>query len=210
MENLLTTILSGLCGTTPEALRADLYTLLATYATANQSTEGLVLVMRSSLALGVGMSRNAFGTKEFPDMTKDGGTLEGIPVVASQNVPAGLVIAINAPNILLADDGGVNFDVSTEASLQMDGAPDSPATATTVMVSLWQANMVGVRAERFITWLKARTGSVQYLSGVTITPSFDEQAVMQRLRDEEEATKRLQQGGQPHAQLRSEETVRRT
>src|SRR4029077_12320568 len=66
-------------GTTPEALRADLYTLLATYASANQSTDGLVLVMRSSLALGIGMSRNAFGIKEFPDMTKDGGSLEGIP-----------------------------------------------------------------------------------------------------------------------------------
>ena len=84
-------------GTTPEALRTDLYTLLATYATANQSTDGLVLVMRSALALGIGMSRNAFGSKEFPDMTKDGGTLEGIPVIASQNVPTGLVIAINAP-----------------------------------------------------------------------------------------------------------------
>ena len=198
-------------GTTPEALRADLYTLLATYATANQSTDGLVLVMRSALALGIGMSRNAFGSKEFPDMTKDGGTLEGIPVIASQNVPTGLVIAINAPSVLLADDGGVNFDVSTEASLQMDSAPDSPATATTIMVSLWQANMVGIRAERFITWLKARTGSVQYLSGVTITPSFDEQAVMARLRDEEEATKRLQQNAQqPNARLRDEEAARRT
>jgi len=179
-------------GGTPEALRADLYTLLATYAAANQSTDGLVLVMRSSLALGIGMTRNAFSAKEFPDMTKDGGTLEGIPVVASQVVPTGMVIAINAPCILLADDGGVNFDVSTEASLQMDGAPGVP-DATTVMVSLWQANMVGIRAERFITWLKARTGSVQYLSGVTITPSFDEAAVMARLRDEEEANRRAQQ-----------------
>jgi HK97 family phage major capsid protein/HK97 family phage prohead protease len=178
-------------GTTPEALRADLYTLLATYAATNQSTDGLVLVMRSSLALGIGMSRNAFGSKEFPDMTKDGGMLEGIPVVASQNVPTGLVIAINAPAVLLADDGGVDFSVSTEASLQMDSAPDAPATATTVMVSLWQANMVGIRAERFVTWLKARTGSVQYLSGVTITPSFDEAAVMARLRDEEEAARRV-------------------
>ncbi|RPI44210.1 MAG: phage major capsid protein [Hyphomicrobiaceae bacterium] len=177
-------------GGTPEALRADLYTLLATYAAANQSTYGLVLVMRSSLALGIGMSRNAFGSKEFPDMTKDGGTLEGIPVVASQNVPSGAVIAINAPMILMADDGGVDFSHSTEASLQMDSAPDSPATATTVTVSLWQHNMVGIRAERFITWLKARAGAVQYLAGVTITPSFDEEATLARLREEEETSRR--------------------
>jgi len=187
-------------GTTPEALRTDLYTLLATYATANQSTDGLVLVMRSSLALGIGMSRNAFGMQDFPGMSKEGGTLEGIPVVASQSVPTGLVIAINAPEILLADDGGVDFSVSTEASLQMDSAPDSPATATTIMVSLWQANMVGIRAERFITWVKARTGSVQYLSGVTIAPTLDEAAITQRLKDEEETTRRVQQEAQ-RAQL---------
>jgi HK97 family phage major capsid protein len=180
-------------GTTPEALRTDLYTLLATYAAANQSTDGLVLLMRSSLALGIGMSRNAFGIKEFPDITKDGGTLEGIPVIASQNVPAGLVIAVNAPMILMADDGGVEFDVSTEASLQMDSAPDSPVSATTIMVSIWQANMVGIQAESFITWLKARAGSVQYISGVTITPSFDEEATMARLREEEEASRRIAQ-----------------
>jgi HK97 family phage major capsid protein/HK97 family phage prohead protease len=178
-------------GGTPEALRADLYTLLATYAAANQDTDGLVLVMRSALALGIGMSRNAFGGKDFPDMSKDGGMLEGIPVIASQTVPSGMVVAINAPAILLADDGGVDFSVSTEASLQMDSAPDSPTSATTVMVSLWQQNMVGIRAERFITWLKARAGSVQYLSGVTITPSFDEEATMARLREEEETSRRI-------------------
>jgi HK97 family phage major capsid protein/HK97 family phage prohead protease len=195
-------------GTTPEALRTDLYTLLSTYAVANQSTDGLVLVMRSSLALGIGMSRNAFGQKEFPDMTKDGGTLEGIPVVASQNVPSGTVIAINAPMILMADDGGVDFSVSTEASLQMDSAPDSPASATTVMVSLWQHNMVGIRAERFITWLKARTGSVQYLSGVTINPGFDEEAITSRLRDEEEAA-RLEQSSRRDQQIEMERSSRR-
>jgi HK97 family phage major capsid protein/HK97 family phage prohead protease len=180
-------------GSTAITLRADLYTLLATYASANQSTDGLVLVMRSSLALGIGMSRNAMGIKEFPDMTKDGGMLEGIPVIASQNVPTGLIIAINAPMILMADDGGVEFDVSTEASLQMDSAPDAPVSATTVMVSLWQANMVGIRAERFITWLKARAGSVQYISGLTITPSFDEAAAESRVREEAEASRRIAQ-----------------
>ena len=87
----------------------------------------------------------------------------------------------------------------------MDSAPDSPVSATTVMVSLWQANMVGVRAERFITWLKARTGSVQYLSGVTIAPTFDEQAVMRGC-----VTKKKQPGGcsrtrsNRRAQLRDE------
>lgn len=183
-------------GSTPEALRADLATLLATYAAANQDVGGLVLVMRETLALAIGMSRNAFGIKDFPDMGRGGGSLEGIPVIASQVVPTGVIIAINAPAILLADDGGVDFDVSTEASLQMDSAPDSPATATTVMVSLWQANMVGIKAERFITWLKARAGSVQYLSGVTVVPGIDEEAIQARLKEEETAFRAAQQAQQ--------------
>jgi hypothetical protein len=44
----------------------------------------------------------------------------------------------------------------------MDSAPDNPALATTVMTSFWQNNLVGLRAERFINWKKARAGCVQY------------------------------------------------
>jgi hypothetical protein len=56
----------------------------------------------------------------------------------------------------------VTIDVSREASLQMDTVLDNPPIATTLMTSLWQNNLVGLRAERFINWKKARTGVVQY------------------------------------------------
>jgi hypothetical protein len=55
--------------------------------------------------------------------------------------------------------------VSREASVQMDSAPTNPPAAATVLVSLWQMNMVGIRAERFINWKKRRTGAVQYIDG---------------------------------------------
>jgi hypothetical protein len=38
----------------------------------------------------------------------------------------------------------------------------SPADATVVFTSLWQNNLVGLRAERFINWKKVRAGCVQY------------------------------------------------
>jgi hypothetical protein len=44
----------------------------------------------------------------------------------------------------------------------MDDAPGVPA-ATTVMVSLWQDNLVGIRCERFITWVVAVANAVQYM-----------------------------------------------
>jgi hypothetical protein len=75
----------------------------------------------------------------------------------------GTTVAMVQPDaILYADDGGVTIDVSREASVQMDSAPDNPALATTVLTSLWQNNLVGLRAERFINWKKARPGCVQY------------------------------------------------
>jgi len=65
--------------------------------------------------------------------------------------------------ILLADDGQVVVDASNQASVNMDSAPDSPPTASTNMVSLWQMNMTGIRAERWINWLKRRSTAVQYI-----------------------------------------------
>ena len=92
---------------------------------------------------------------------RSGGTIMGYKAVASQ--AAGTTVALVQPNaILYADDGGVTIDVSREASLQMDTALDNPPLATTLLTSLWQNNLVGLRAERFINWKKARTGVVQY------------------------------------------------
>ena len=67
-----------------------------------------------------------------------------------------------ANEILLADDGETMLDVSSEASLQMESSPSAP-DATTVLLSLWQHNMIGIRAERYINWGKRRPGSVQYI-----------------------------------------------
>jgi HK97 family phage major capsid protein/HK97 family phage prohead protease len=159
-------------GQTADALRDDLGNLIAEYLEANMSVGGLVLVMTSAQAMRLSLMRNSLGQREFNDITLNGGSLEGIPVVTSENIVAmggsptdGYpIVAINAPEILLADDGGVEIDISREASLQMNDAPDSPETTSTILVSLWQRNMVAIRAERFITWKKRRTGAVQYIS----------------------------------------------
>ena len=159
-------------GITADALRSDMGDLLATYLGLNQSPAGLTLVMTASQAMRLSLMRNTLGQREFPDISMSGGTLEGIPVVTSENIVATgssptdgyPIIAINAPEVMIADDGGVAIDVSREASLQMDTAPDSPETASTVLVSLWQRNMVAIKAERFITWKKRRTGAVQFIS----------------------------------------------
>jgi HK97 family phage major capsid protein/HK97 family phage prohead protease len=160
-------------GTTASAFRTDVKTLLAPIITANIPLDSGAWVMHTTTALSLSLMQNSLGQQVFPGMTKDGGMLLGFPVVASTNVPAaggspadGYVLAFVVQNeILLADDGVTIIDSSDQASIQMDSAPDSPPTASSAYVSLWQLNWVGLRVERWITWLKRRSQAAQYLQG---------------------------------------------
>lgn len=161
-------------GTDAEAARADAKALMSKFLTANLSLSGAVWIMTEVQALGFALLLNPLGQPEFPGIQingASGGTFMGLPVVLSENVPLNAtsgsegsrIILAKANEILLADDGETMLDVSSEASLQMDSAPDSPTSATTVMVSLWQMNLIGIRAERYINWAKRRAGAVQYI-----------------------------------------------
>lgn len=153
-------------GSDAAAVRADVMDVFSTFLAANLGIGGAVWVMSSTLALGISMIMNNLGQQEFPGLNigTNGGTFMGLPAVLSENISSGMLVLIKAPEILLADDGGVTIDVSREASLQMNDAPDNPATASTVLMSLWQNNMVALRAERFINWKKRRSTAVGYIA----------------------------------------------
>jgi hypothetical protein len=134
--------------------------LLAGFASTNYPLDGVVLIMSDAVAFTLGTMVNALGQTAFPGLTVGGGSILGVPVVTS-NVVGNQIIAAHAPSILFADDGQTEIDVSEQASVQMDSTPDNPTNATTVMVSLWQRNLVGLRAERWINWKKARATAVR-------------------------------------------------
>lgn len=156
-------------GTDADALRADVRAVYASFIAANLSTAGAAWVMTSTQAMAIGMMQNPLGQTEFPGLGAEGGTFMGLPVLVSEVVPSdsngSIIVLVKQSEILLADEGGVTVDVSREASLQMNSTPDSPATASTVMTSLWQNNLLGIRAERMITWRKRRPQAVAYISG---------------------------------------------
>jgi HK97 family phage major capsid protein len=160
-------------GSTADDIRADLGALLGAFVTTNQNVGDLVLIMPNTQALALSMLRNSLGQPEFGSVGLTGGTLQGIPVIASQyahTAGAGdMVIAVNAKSVGLADDGAVSVEASREASLEMDSAPAGDATvptANTTLVSMWQTNSIALRAERFINWKKLRTGAVAYMEDV--------------------------------------------
>jgi len=157
-------------GVTAAAAKADIAASIAVFTAANVPLDGSVWLMNDSNAFGLSISLNALGQPLFPGMSAQGGTLFGMPVIVSNNVST-RVILVHAPSIFYADEGGVRIDVSREASVQMDTAPTDTVDATTVYLSLWQRNLVGLKAERFITWIRARTAAVRYITAAAYVGS---------------------------------------
>lgn len=159
-------------GTDADALRTDVAALIAPFIAANLPLTSGVFIMSANTALTLSLMRNALGQREFPDLTINGGRLEGLPVIVSNYVPysvsgGGVIILLNARDIYLSDDGVVTIDASREASLEMSDAPTQNAVAGTgaSLVSMFQTNSIAVKAERYINWRKRRTAAVSYLDG---------------------------------------------
>ena len=151
---------TGVATTNPVA---DILGLINHFATNNISVDGVTFILSAANALSLSFRTNLDGSPEFPGIGINGGTYKGLKFITS-NTAGTNVVALQPQLILFADDGGVTIDASREASLQMDSAPASPADATTVYVSLWQTNCVGLRAERFVNWKRVGTNAVKYLT----------------------------------------------
>jgi hypothetical protein len=103
------------------------------------------------------------GVSAFPDLTPLGGSINGITVLVSDAVTAGQVILADASGIAAAS-GDIGLQEFTEGSLQFDSAPDSPPSASTNIVSLWQMNFVGIRVERYFVAARLRSDAVAVAS----------------------------------------------
>jgi len=161
-------------GGTADDIRDDLAALIAAFVATNQNVASLVLITPNTVALALSLMRNSLGGREFDGIGVKGGTLEGIPVIASQyahTAAAGnMLIAANASMIGLADDDVVTVEASREASLEMSDAPVGTADGTqaaVALVSMWQTNSIALRAERFINWKKLRGGAVSFINHIT-------------------------------------------
>ncbi len=146
---------------------SDAEAAFAQFVTAGIQPTGAVWLMSSTNALALSMRRNTLGQKEYPDITLLGGTFQGLPVIVSQYV-GDMLILVNAPDIYLADDGGVAVDMSTETALEMQSEPtsDSSTPSPVELVSMFQTRSVAIRAERWINWRRRRQSAVSVISGV--------------------------------------------
>jgi hypothetical protein len=151
-------------GTTPALIAADFNTLFAKFPAASVTLRQPVIVMTPATAIFLATLRDSAGGAAFADITVNGGTLFGVPVLTSASVPSsvsgGSIIAVVEGSQVLYGDGGANIDVSQYASLQLDDAPSAGAQP---LVSLFQLNLLGVRLQRVVNWALAKAGGAQYI-----------------------------------------------
>lgn len=107
------------------------------------------------------------GERAFPELSVNGGNLSGVEFFPTAGV-SGQFVFFDATQIAHCQRG-IELDVARYASVQMDTAPDSPQTASTPLISLWQNNMVGVKATRWWDAQRLRDNAVSVIGSVSLT-----------------------------------------
>lgn len=146
-------------GTTLAAIDTDVRSMMAPFTTSDVDPSSAIWVMSAGTALRLALKRNQYDEPAFPGMQSSvatgRGEWYGLPVLVSNSMvssgsPSENQIAlVTQEEVSLADDGNVAIDMSAEASVQMDDAPSAGAQS---LVSLWQNNLLGIRAEQYINW----------------------------------------------------------
>ena len=139
-------------GSTAAAIATDLAALLA----AVTSPGPLTWIMKPKTMYYVSLTLGAQAAG-LPS------TLFGVPVIASNNSPAQITL-LDPAAILYSDSGAFDVDVSEEATVQLNDAPDNPTTASTVFATAFGNNYFFVRALRWLAWQRALAGSVAYMT----------------------------------------------
>jgi HK97 family phage major capsid protein len=153
-------------GATLAAVDADVRAVMTTFANAEHNLAAGVWIMSASLAIRLSLMRTTMDNPAFPGLSIKGGEFYGLPVIVSNNNTGSgspgdqFLILVDQREVLLADDGQMLIDVSTEASVQMNDAPSAGAQS---LVSLWQNGLLGVKVDRWIYWTKRRSTAVQFI-----------------------------------------------
>lgn len=98
-----------------------------------------------------------------------GGSLAGLPFLASESVAMGNLILVDASAVIAVNEG-VSVKKSTVAAVEMtddpQGATDTPVAASG-LVSLFQAESTGVQLTKYWNYKCSREGAVVVLEGVS-------------------------------------------
>ena len=163
-------------GATTASIIADVRARLQAMTGANLGRRP-VWIMNPARWYGVQLAVNAAGTPAFPEAAS--GTLMGMPVVTSTNVPAGDVFLVDAAELYFAGSAPrfLGTEVATiheegvQANVKPVVAPGTGTAGATAVAdvanpvrSLYQTNSAALRATWYIDWMSMRPGAVQLIS----------------------------------------------
>jgi HK97 family phage major capsid protein len=160
-------LLNGVTPITSTGSPQEDLTALADVFTGDWSTAGYI--MHPSTALRLALARDAGGGYLFGDIGPKGGALHGVPVITSRAVPidtSGSIIAlVDASAVSIALES-MTMLRSQSAAIEMESGPTDPPTASTVLISLFQSDLIALKVEVLANWSLQRDGAAAYVQGV--------------------------------------------
>jgi HK97 family phage prohead protease len=172
-------IRAGVAGQTPTAgggftaLVGDIKLLVGILAGMNALTTP-VWIMNPVQQIAISLTQNAGG--QFPFQAEiNGNQLMGYPVVVSSTVPAGMIILINAADLMVVQGDTPKFDVSDQATLHFEdttplqiSTPGSPNTVAAPVRSMFQTDSLALRMILPMNWaIRRLPAPVAWMTGVT-------------------------------------------
>lgn len=161
-------------GVTLDKVDADLKTVLAAFVATNADLTRAVWLLNPAQVIGLSFLQTATGTYPYRDML-NAGTLFRIPVMQSTSVTAGVVILVDASSIVRLVGGAPEISSSEDATLHMVdanaaaiGTAGTPNVVAAPARSMFQEGLVALRMLMPASWIAARTGMVQVITGMTI------------------------------------------
>jgi HK97 family phage major capsid protein len=167
-------------GTTIAAAGEDLRALFRLVMDAGVDLKSPYLIMAPRTAIGLALSGDMAGGPAFPylNLGPKGGEIAGVPVICSSSVPVTItgdspsaytstIILVDASELIVGDDAAIELSLSEHSTLQMVSPADSPVTASTVAVSLWQHSLAAWKVTRDLNFIMRRPEAVGILTGVS-------------------------------------------
>jgi HK97 family phage major capsid protein len=130
--------------------------------------ETAIIMTDGRTAARLAAATNSAGVTAFPGASARGGDILGVPLVITRGSPVdssgGQIVMTDTQQVSVAL-GDLRIDKATGAALEMESATGDPSAAT-VLVSLFQNDLVALRAEIDANWEVAREGVVALVNGV--------------------------------------------
>ena len=152
-------------GATVGDIEKDIQGVFERFSALNMGGNG-VIIMNPARKRGLSFKQNALGQYPF----RGENILDGFNIITSTNVPADKVYFVDSKALAFGLEQGVEFDVSTYATLVMS-APAAPISDGTTVApepirSMFQTDTIAIKQTLALTWKQLRAGGVQILTGV--------------------------------------------